>query len=249
VAYLPLRFLAYLPRLARPRAAGRTDELAAETTVDDSHVPASDDRDPDETARRGSDWDIDPACREALEVPCEDPLRGSSARVVLARLIDGDPLELWPRCQQALREGGWLLSQQRLFLRAAAQTAYRARGYEGEPELGRWLEQNIQASIDDLLLEDKESERSEIDATESDDTRAGALAAILGMEPGTLKQAICRYHELADETRRAFFSTVVDGRAVESFAAENGLSSQEVERRVATAFEVLAGLRRGKDLR
>src|SRR5436853_180438 len=87
---------------------------------------------------------------------------GSSPRELLARLWDGDRLELWPRCEERVHELAYLLPISRVFRRSIARVAYAGVTYRGSPPFDAFLRRRIELSVQELLNEDREQLRGHL---------------------------------------------------------------------------------------
>ena len=98
-------------------------------------------RTPPRTPGEGTDSPDDPS--EGDAPAWRAMFRGASPREILARLCEGDPLELVPRANERLRELDFLLPGQRVWARAAARVAYAGMRYRGHPPLTNFLTRSI----------------------------------------------------------------------------------------------------------
>src|SRR3954464_13835959 len=121
--------------------------------------------------------------------PGHSLLAHRSAREVLARLSDGDPLEIHARCIARIEHHARFIDVRRLHARSVARIAHAAPRYRGEPALDPWLEERIDASIEDLLNEDAEEDRSDIPASEPWDPRYAFVSDAMGIEPALARRA------------------------------------------------------------
>ncbi len=171
--------------------------------------------------------------------PGGDLLRGSSPKEILARLVDGDPLEVRARCREQLHIGALLLSLDRLQLRAVARIAYAAPRWRGEPALGPWLVQRIEHSMKELMDEDAETVLSGIPDPEIADERYSFLTSLLGIEPQLGLQACVAFNAQADPVRKAFFAVMIEGTRFNRYVAEGHGTPQEVKGHLTRAFRAL----------
>jgi len=139
---------------------------------------------------------------------------------VLAKLVEGDPLNIHERCMQRMRSRAVLVSLDRLALRAMARIARFAMKYRGLPELELWIRAQIDDSIEDLIVEDREAERACIPSTSSENGPYGFVSEALGVEPALARRVCVVFNNLADVERRAFWAVVMEGKPIERCAAE-----------------------------
>jgi hypothetical protein len=171
--------------------------------------------------------------------PGGDLLRGGSPKEILARLVDGDPLEVRARCKEQLHRRAFLVSLDRLQLRAVARIAYAAPRWRGEPPLGPWLVERIEHSMKELMDEDGEAVLSGIPDPEAADERYAFLTSILGIEPQLGQQACVAFNAQPDPVRKAFFAVVVEGQRFNRYVAEGNGSPREVKEQLKQAFRAL----------
>lgn len=72
-------------------------------------------------------------------IPGGEILRGGSPREILARLIDGDPLEIEARARDRIQALAFLVDPARTHMRAVARIAHAAPRWRGEPPLTEWF--------------------------------------------------------------------------------------------------------------
>lgn len=175
-------------------------------------------------------------------------LRGGSPKEILARLIDGDPLEIRARCKERLHARALLLSLDRLQLRSLARIAHAGPRWNGEPPLGPWIEGRIEHSMKELMEEDAESVRSGLPTLGPGEGHYTFLSSLLGIEPHLAPRACVAFNTEPEEVRRTFFAVVVEGMRLTRYVAEGNGSPQEVRERLARSFQALglaADFRRG----
>ena len=80
-------------------------------------------------------------------------LRGLPSEV-LARVADGDPLDLCSRVADCLERRCLLLDPDRLLLLAMADVARVASRWGGRPALGKWLDERVEFAVDQMLIEE-----------------------------------------------------------------------------------------------
>jgi DNA-directed RNA polymerase specialized sigma24 family protein len=169
---------------------------------------------------------------------------GGSAREILSRIVQGDPLELRDHIARRMRVESYLLDADRVHLRALARCARAAVRYRGRPELGEWLAAIVDESIAELLVEDHEAPPSERHAASQPigPPHAGAFSALarpLGLDPEAMRGACVLFNRLPAPERRAFFDLVIEGRELDSIAQTSGESATEIARRARRALDVL----------
>lgn len=157
-------------------------------------------------------------------------LEGKSPSKILARIKDGDPLEIGPRALEALRKRAVLIHTDRAVSRSLARVAYAAVRYEGEPELDQWLSSCIEQSLDELVSEDL------VDEVEERFYRYGWLSNRLGCELPMARLVTLAFNALPHETRNDFMTCVMEGTPVEEHASREGRPIAEIEKNVKHAF-------------
>lgn len=166
-------------------------------------------------------------------------LGGMGPREVLARLLQGDPLELRRVVAARLQQRAYLFDADRVQLRALAHCARYGVRYRGTPPLEVWLAEIVDQALLDLLREDLQAERrgSRPDAQEL--AAFVDLARPLGLEPAAMRRVCLAHNLLREEDRRAFHGLVIAGRALEQVAAELAISGVEVARRARRGLETV----------
>lgn len=167
-------------------------------------------------------------------------LRGRSARDVLKRLIQGDPLELGPRCRDRIEIEGLLLDPSRLHLRAVARVARAARTYHGESELNGWILGWIDVSIRELLEEDREEERAGVLTSRAQDPRYAFVAETLGIEAPLARRACIAFNRLPREVRSAYYAVLILGKTVNRYVAEGNGPPEMVKARIEVAVQAVS---------
>jgi hypothetical protein len=152
--------------------------------------------------------------------PGSEVLSGSSARIVLARIVDGDPLGIVPRSADRIRERALILDGYRVALRAMARTARAALSYRGQPDLDTWLRSRIDESIEDTILEDREEERLALPTDGERSARYEFLSETLGVEPGLTRRMCVLFNDFPDHERRAFCAVIMEGKSINRYVAE-----------------------------
>ncbi len=162
-----------------------------------------------------------------------------NAREVISRLTDGDPLEIRARCIARIEHHARFIDVRRLQLRAVARIAHAAPRYSGEPALDPWLEERIDAAIEDLLNEDAEEDRSDIPATEPWDPRYAFVSETLGIEPALARRACIAFNDLPTDVRRAYFATVVAKKTIHRYVAEGNGPPEKVKGQLQRVLDAI----------
>lgn len=195
----------------------------------------------------------DNATRSARQpVPPEDErwrelFEGDSARAILARLAEGDPLDLHERCAQRIATQALLFDVQRLHLRSVAHVARHAIAYRGVPGLDVWIAERIRKALGELLDEDTASSAARELPTAVRDERLIALTEVLGLEPEDLARGLASFNRAPHEVRSAFCSIVVEQQSPYSWAEQNGVGIARVKSALRRALWVL-GVREELDI-
>jgi len=173
--------------------------------------------------------------------------RDAAPREILARLLEGDPLELRRRSVERVRSQALLLDAGRLHLRTVAHVARHASAYRGAPPIDVWIAEKLRCSTSELLEEDAERAHSgEIPAL-----RHGPLmeqiARTLGLEITTLALGLVAFHKAAHEVRSAFQGLVIDRRPLDAWCRTNDIAPDRAKAAVRRAFWAL-GVRREIDI-
>lgn len=192
-------------------------------------VRPGDDEDPEDDPDHG-----------AGDPPWKALFTGSSPRELLARLWDGDPLELGARCDERLEDLALLLPRSRVQLRALARVAYAGVAYRGRPPLDAFLRRRIEVSIHELLDEDREHVRAGVPDVDLREPPYPRVAAVLGIESPLAFRACVTLNGLPIEVRRACRATVVRGRALSACARELDLDPDTVLGQVQTGLRAVA---------
>jgi len=166
-------------------------------------------------------------------------LAGMSPREALARLLQGDPLELRQRVARRLAERAYLFDANRVHLRALAHCARYAMRYRGSPPLDVWLSQIVDQATLDLLREDVEAERRGAPTDPQEHAALVELARPLGLEPQAMRRVCLAHNLLREPERQAFHALVICGRGLDEVAREQSLSAVEVARRARRGLEAV----------
>ncbi len=166
-------------------------------------------------------------------------LGGMSPREVLARLLQGDPLDLRGVVAARLERRAYLFDADRVHLRALAHCARYAVRYRGVPPLETWLAELVDQALLDLLREDLQAERRG-EAPQAEELAAFVdLARPLGLEPALMRRVCLAHNLLREEDRMAFHGLVIVGRSLEDLARAMGISGLEVARRARRGLEAV----------
>ncbi|MCK6446103.1 MAG: hypothetical protein L6Q99_06890 [Planctomycetes bacterium] len=178
------------------------------------------------------------------EYPGARWLRGNSPRAILTRLLSAHELEFDSRVAARLETRAIVLDPQRTMLRSMALTARRAISYRGEPPLDVFLADCIDRSIDDLIEEDIEAERSGV-PLELHDRRYVELAQSLGVEPIHARRIAIVLNTRADAERRAAFAVLIQRKSLDEHTRTSGQPREAVRtmvrdslRRLSRAFGI-----------
>lgn len=171
---------------------------------------------------------------------------GGSAREILSRIVQGDPLSLRDQVARRMRDAAYLLDADRVHLRSLARCARAAVRYRGRPELCEWLAAIVDESMDELVREDQEAARSSTPDVGAHPGAFCALARPLGLEPEAMRSACVLFNRLPMPERRAFFDLVIEGRSLDSVAHDSGEGATEIARRARRALDVLLSVQTKK---
>jgi hypothetical protein len=177
------------------------------------------------------------------DYPGKEILGSKVPREVLARLVDGDPLEVAARCVERVRSEGWFIAVDRLQLRSLARIAHAA-----PIPLDLWLQERIDMSIADLLREDREEERSGIPPSSPWDPRYAFVSETLGIAPEEGRRACNAFNALPLDVRQTYFAVYVDGKTIRRWVAEGNGPPEKVHDHLRRAFAALS-LRYGEGRR
>ncbi len=166
-------------------------------------------------------------------------LGGQSPREVLARMLQGDPLDMRVVVSRRLTERAYLFDADRVHLRALAHCARRALRYRGNPPLETWLAELVDLALFELLREDAAAERRG-SAPDAEILAAFVeLARPLGLEPTAMGRVCLAHNLLREPDRQAFYGLVIAGRSLEELAKAQGVSGVEIARRARHGLEAV----------
>lgn len=167
-------------------------------------------------------------------------LRGSSPKQILERLMEGDPLELWPRCRERMETLAFLVDPARVELRSIAWIAHAAPRYRGAPPLAVWLAEIIDRAIGEIAAEDREAEREGLPLPDGSEPAFRFVSELLGIEPQLARRAAVAFNSLTSEVRSAWFAVAVMGKTVHRYVAEGHGPPEAVRARMKLALETIA---------
>lgn len=174
-------------------------------------------------------------------------LSGASPREVLARLVDGDPLDLRARCAERVRSQAILLEERLLHLRAVAYVARHAPAYRGAPAFEIWIADKIRLAVRDLLVEAEEELLSGAVPQAPQDERLLLVARVLGIEPELMARGCVAFNGAPYEVRAAFWGMVLEHRSPLAWAQQNASTPERARAALRRALWVL-GVRDRLDL-
>lgn len=174
--------------------------------------------------------------RDGERFPGAKVLVARSPRVVLERLLAGDPLALRRRTRGVLERERWFLPPACVLFRSAARVAYDAMSYRGRPALDVWLAGRIERAIADALVDQREEERMQLPAEDAEDGAFhAAIARRLGVEETLGRLACTILNGLPLEVRRAVHATVVERKSINRWVAEGHGPPARVRRHLRRA--------------
>lgn len=169
-------------------------------------------------------------------------LSGASAREVLVKIADGDPLELERRARAFLEARAVLVDVERLIARGLARVAYEAPRYTGFPPLDLWLARNLERSVGELLDEDRFAARNGRPADERTLASFAFLSEALGVAPELARKVAVVFNDLPEEVRRCYWAQGVQGRELDDCVAAGLGTHEEVQRNVERAVRAMSQL-------
>lgn len=170
-----------------------------------------------------------------------------SPREVLARVIEGDPLDLRGRCEARLRNQALLLDARRLQLRAAAHIARHAPGYTGTPPIDVWLAERIRKSVQELL-EEQAVLAADGEAPEPpNDERLQLISETFGIDPSVFGRGCVRFNRAPFDARASFYGLILEAKPPVAWAAANSMTVERAMRSLRAALWAL-GVDREVDL-
>lgn len=167
-------------------------------------------------------------------------LRGRSPREILARLVDGDPLEIEARCRERIETLAFLVDPSRTHVRAVARVARAAVRWTGETPLAELLQERIDFSIRELVAEDREEERGGVPPSEPWDPRYTFVSEILGIEPALGRRACIAFNSLPERVRCTYYAIAVLGMSVNRRTAQGYGPPERVKAEVEMAVQTIS---------
>ncbi len=161
-------------------------------------------------------------------------LRGTP-REVLARISEGDPLEVRPRVARVLAREALLLDADRVHLRALVHTARAAalaRGSVDARRSGDLLDRAAERAVREAVRESRAAGSRPSGGRARD--LFEALAPHLGLDAQEAREAAAAFNECDPEDRRACFALLVEGRSLDELA--RGGSATEIASRARRAL-------------
>ncbi len=180
-----------------------------------------------------------------LEVPSgwQSLFDASDTRELLARLADGDPLDMRRRGIRFARQRSIAIHADRLWMRALAIAAYKGMLYTGIPTLEDWCDGIVRRGARDLLQDDLllEFEREPLDA----ESEVGFRFAVelFGVEPPLSRLCALRFNLLEPKTRSVLWAIVLEGRSLGDLDPLEFGSAQEVRTRYRAGLEAIKTLK------
>jgi len=168
---------------------------------------------------------FDPRQDQRFEALRPDPNEG--ARELLPRLVEGDPLELLPRCAEHLAREALLLDLSKLHARSLALVARRFEEVS-EGVSDAWLNACVEEAANQIIHEEQFEERLGFPPTRAEDPRSSFLVGALGIEPALTRGVSVSFHHKSREERRRFWRAVVAGDPISGIAADEGVTREGV---------------------
>lgn len=169
-------------------------------------------------------------------------LCGADPEEVLARIFDGDPLQLQSLVMRVLRGNGFLLDPDRCMQHSLEEIAFTISGADDADakDLDRvWLERCVDRACDHILAADEAAERRWILGHGAQEGSHRFLSEAFGVRWGHGRSASVAFHRLPLRTRLAFFALCVERTPAERWLAQAGGSSTELRNDVWKVFEAL----------
>jgi len=165
-------------------------------------------------------------------------LAGRPASEVLARISNGNPLNLYAQVAQRIRETYFVLDPDRVYEKALLVVAVgievEARAFT-RPE---WLLGRIDRAIRLVLDKDSDEERSGVPPENPEEHFALFVEAFF-IDPSLARLSSIRLNGLEERIRKGFFHLIVEGRPLEE-VLEMGLAPIErLQHDILTALEAI----------
>jgi hypothetical protein len=194
---------------------------------------------------------LPPRASSSLPAPDEPAwksvLQGRSPREILARLVEGDPLDLRGRCEARVRSQALLIDVHRLHLRCSAHVARHAVGYSGQPHIDIWLGERLRTAVQELLRESAELVTGGGVPEPPDDERLLLIASTFGMDPSSIGRACVSFNRQPYPARAAFHGLILEGCDPAAWCAEQGVTLARATESLRSALWAL-GVRDGPDI-
>ena len=162
-------------------------------------------------------------------------LTTGDAHEVLARLVDGDPLDLARRLARRAAERALVLPPNELFARAAAHCARAARDYRGRPRVDLWIERRL----DEVFASDGFLASEEVLDADGVLGRASKGESARGAADGALDRSAHRFNACERRDRDALWRLAFAGASLDEVAHERGAGLVEVARAARRALDAL----------
>lgn len=167
---------------------------------------------------------------------------GRDARELIGRFADGDPLGLWTRCARWVQRRRYIVHLDRLHLRAVARAAIRGMLYTGKPKIEDWLEERVEESLRDLLIEDTRAEFEGQVPRQEDLWQHAMMVEVFGVEPHSARRAAVTFNRLPLARRRVLFALTFQGLAIDACVSAGLGTRSEVESHAQAGLEALSRL-------
>ena len=116
-----------------------------------------------------------------------------------------DPRRLVRRNARRLRERARLLDPSRLMMGTMARIVMKSDQFDGNKARPAWIDDRIDETIEDLLIEDQEDERAGLPVKEPLQSRYDFLVKSLQIETSKARLACIKVNELPGAERKVFF--------------------------------------------
>jgi hypothetical protein len=155
--------------------------------------------------------------------------RGTSPRDLMGRLLDGDPLGLQALGVTRRDELAYLISSDRMYLRAAARVAYGACIYGTTKPLDAWLLGCIDAGIEGILRDETAEHRDGVPVEEDEERYYHAVMDLLDVSVEDARGVCITFNALPYESRAAYFKFSLERTSLEQTrdASDEGQSLRD----------------------
>lgn len=192
----------------------------------------------------GKSDELRPKPSKQPDFPGRELFRGGSAREILGRIYEGDPLGVMPRVEEWLKKHAVLIETDRVFNSTVARIAFEGETYQGDPPFDKWVSDCIAKAVDLLLDHDTMEEEQGIPPREPYDDHYYALSAVLGIEPPLCRRAALVFHQLPNKTRQVFYKVAMEGKSFNRIVAEGYGPPEKAKERLQYAFTMMSTLGR-----